>query len=201
MVYIDSEYKCHTTNTDGTFREVKKDLFPGKCAEFVEGYRYIPPGETWTRHDGVVFKGEMTAPWKPYVELDAVQRKAIRDALDQLAVNATDAVASAVVIAYPKLKEKGSLISAGTRINWKGTLKRAAVDLWDRPENNPDNAPTLWEDINYRAGHRIIPDVITVGLAFAKGETGWEGDVLYRSKKDANVYPPSVRPEDWEVVE
>lgn len=79
-----------------------------------------------------------------------------------------------------------------------GTVKHAAVDLWDTTGNNPDNAPTLWEDILYRLGHRIIPAIITVGLAFHKGETGWEGDVLYRSKKDSNVYTPAVRPDDWE---
>ena len=91
------------------------------------------------------------------------------------------------------------LIKNGTRINWKGTLKRAAVDLWDTKENNPDNAPTLWEDILYRAGHRIIPDVITVGLAFSKGETGWWGDILYISKVDNNVYTPAQYMDNWEV--
>ena len=93
------------------------------------------------------------------------------------------------------------LIKNGTRINWHGTLKRAAVDLWDTKENNPDNAPTLWEDINYRAGHRIIPDVITVGLAFAAGETGWWGDVLYRSIIDSNVWTPEAYPSGWEIAE
>jgi hypothetical protein len=92
------------------------------------------------------------------------------------------------------------LIGHGTRINWNGVLKRAVVDLWDIAENNPDNAPTLWEDINYRAGHRIIPDVITVGLKFSKGETGWWGDVLYRSKVDANVYTPEEYAANWERV-
>ncbi len=92
------------------------------------------------------------------------------------------------------------LIKNGTRINWNGILKKAAVDLWDMEQYNPDNAPTLWVDVLYRAGHRIIPDVIPVTLAFYKGETGWEGDVLYRSKKDNNVYPPSVRPDDWELA-
>ena len=97
--------------------------------------------------------------------------------------------------------EEIALIKNGTRINWNGTLKRAAVDLWDTEENNPDNAPTLWEDINYRAGHRIIPEVITVGLAFAKDETGWWKDKLYRSKVDANVYNPDVYPDNWELDE
>lgn len=97
--------------------------------------------------------------------------------------------------------EEIALIKNGTRINWNGTLKRAAVDLWDTEENNPDNAPTLWEDINYRAGYRIIPEVITVGLAFAKDETGWWKDKLYRSKVDANVYNPDVYPDNWELDE
>ena len=93
------------------------------------------------------------------------------------------------------------LIKNGTRINWNGTLKRAAVDLWDTEENNPDNAPALWEDINYKAGHRIIPEVITVGLAFSEGEIGWWNDVLYRSKVNANVYTPDTYPNNWEIVE
>lgn len=107
------------------------------------------------------------------------------------------------LMTYPE-REPGDeipLIEHGKRINWNGTLKRASVDLWDMEQNNPDNAPTLWKDILYRAGHRIIPDEITVDLSFSMGETGWEGDVLYRSKKDANVYPPSVRPDDWEVYD
>lgn len=99
-----------------------------------------------------------------------------------------------------ELEAEIQLIKAGTRINWNGTLKRAAVDLWDTEENNPDNAPALWEDINYRAGHRIIPEVITVGLAFSEGETGWWNNVLYRSKVNANVYNPDTYPDHWEIV-
>lgn len=93
------------------------------------------------------------------------------------------------------------LIKVGTRINWHGALKRAAVDLWDTEENNPDNAPALWEDILYRAGYRIIPEIITVGLAFAKDEIGWWGDVLYRSKVDSNVYTPAQYIDNWEVYD
>ena len=100
-----------------------------------------------------------------------------------------------------EVEESTPLIKAGTRINWNGTLKRAAVDLWDTEENNPDNAPTLWEDINYKNGHRIIPEVITVGLAFSKDETGWWNDVLYKSVMDANVYTPEQYPAGWEIVE
>lgn len=112
-----------------------------------------------------------------------------------------DQTASVAPEIFGKMKLDGSLITNGTRINWNGTLKRAAVDLWDTAENNPDNAPTLWKDINYRAGYRIIPNVITVGLAFSKGECGWWGDVLYRSKVDSNVYTPVEYVDNWEIVE
>ena len=74
-IYIDSEYRCHTTNPDNVFLDVETDFFVGKCAKYVEGYRFVPSGETWTREDGKVFVGEMIAPWKDYSELDAAQRE------------------------------------------------------------------------------------------------------------------------------
>lgn len=111
-----------------------------------------------------------------------------------------DKTASIAPELFDLLEEDGSLIEHGTRINWNGTLKRAAVDLWDTKENNPDNAPTLWEDIQYRRGYRIIPETVTAGLAFAKDECGWWGDVLYRSTIDSNVWTPEQYPAGWEVV-
>lgn len=121
-------------------------------------------------------------------------------ALVKLREDATDAQASKSVRLYPQLKQSGELVKAGTRINWNGQLKRAAADLWDTAENNPDNAPGMWEDINYRDGYRIIPDTITVGLAFGMDECGWWGDVLYRSKMAANVYTPEQYHAGWEIV-
>ena len=111
-----------------------------------------------------------------------------------------DKTASIAPELFDLLEEDGSLIEHGTGINWNGTLKRAAVDLWDTKENNPDNAPTLWEDIQYRRGERIIPETVTAGLAFAKDECGWWGDVLYRSTIDSNVWTPEQYPAGWEVV-
>ena len=74
-IFIDSEYRCHTANPDGTLQEVDTDFFNGKCQTFVEGYRFVPAGESWTRSDGVVFSGEMVAPWMDFSELDAAQRQ------------------------------------------------------------------------------------------------------------------------------
>ena len=124
----------------------------------------------------------------------------MRAAMETAAVSLDDATASTAPELFPRLKGDGSLVKAGTRICWGGTLKRAAVDLWDNVENTPDAAPTLWEDVLYRDGIRIIPDTITAGLAFAKGEKGWWGDVLYASTIDANVYTPEQYPAGWEII-
>lgn len=81
VIYIDSDFKCHTTNTDCTYREVETDFFDGKCDTFVEGYRFVPGGESWTRSDGVVFNGEMIVPWKDWHELNAAQQQYERQKL------------------------------------------------------------------------------------------------------------------------
>ena len=78
--YIDADFKCHVSD-DGTMTAVETDAFDGKCPAYIEGYRYIPDGETWTRPDGVTFAGEMVAPWKDWRELDAAQRDYEREQL------------------------------------------------------------------------------------------------------------------------
>ena len=125
----------------------------------------------------------------------------LRAIIETAAVSLDDKMASTAPTLFPRLKQDGSLIKAGTRINHNGNIKRAAVDLWDTEANNPDNAPTLWEDILYRNGYRIIPDVITAGTAFALDELGWWGDKLYKSLLSANVYTPEQYPNGWELQE
>lgn len=92
-VYIDAEYKCHVTD-DGTMTAVESSFFDDKCETFIEGYRFVPVGESWVREDGEVFQGEMIAPWKPYAELDEAQRAYereimadMKEALSVLGVN------------------------------------------------------------------------------------------------------------------
>ena len=80
-IYIDSDYKCNVSNPNNTFKEVETDFFKGKCATFIEGYRFVPSGESWTREDGVVFCGEMISPWRDYSELAAAQSQFERDKL------------------------------------------------------------------------------------------------------------------------
>ncbi len=129
------------------------------------------------------------------------QARKYRAIIEGAMASVDDKTASEAPDLFPALKSNGSLVSAGTRINWHGTIKRAAVDLWATAENDPDHAPVLWEDIAYRGGYRIIPETITAGTAFAKGECGWWGDELYKSLLDANVYTPAQHAAGWEKVE
>lgn len=125
----------------------------------------------------------------------------LRSIVEQAATSLDDKTASTAASLFPRLKGDGELVKAGTRINWNSVVKKAAVDLWDTQGNNPDNAPTLWSDIPYKDGYRIIPDIITVSTAFALEECGWWKGVLYWSRVAANVYTPAQYPDNWERVE
>lgn len=124
----------------------------------------------------------------------------LRPYIEKAAAELDDKTVSEAPGLLGQLTGSGSLVKAGTRINWHGKIKRAASDLWDTAQNTPDEAPALWEDIQYRLGVRIIPEVITAGLAFAKGEWGWWGEVLYESLLDANVWTPEGYPTGWKKI-
>lgn len=126
--------------------------------------------------------------------------RALRPYIVKSAASLTDADASLAPGLFARLTGGGSLIKAGTRIHWQGGIKRAAADLWDTETNTPDAAPALWEDIQYKQGYRLIPETITAGLAFAKGEKGWWQDELYESLLAANVWNPSVNPDGWKKI-
>lgn len=72
-LYIDADYKMHTAAGDG-LTAIETDVFDGKCAAYIEGFRYVPPGGTWTREDGTAIPNGMLAPWKNIQVLEAAQR-------------------------------------------------------------------------------------------------------------------------------
>lgn len=82
-IYIDKNYKCHVTD-DGTMTAVETDAFDGMCTEYIEGYRFVPAAQIWTRSDGVEFVGEMISPWRPWAELDAAQRAYEREQYEDM---------------------------------------------------------------------------------------------------------------------
>lgn len=130
------------------------------------------------------------------IEQARLQRANILKAI--IALNDQDA--SITPELFPKMVYDGALVKVGTRINWNGVIKKAAVDLWATEENNPDNAPTLWENIEYKDGYRIIPETITVTTMFSKDELGWWNNQLYKSLIDANVHTPDQHAPNWEQV-
>lgn len=132
--------------------------------------------------------------------LEEVQKVTLRKQVNSLDID--DATASRMVDFYPTLSDfaSGALIAAKTIVNYNGTLKRAAVDLWNQDENNPDNAPTLWEDISYKDGIRIAPETFTSTNYAALDELMWFGDHIYKSKMAGNVYTPEQAPNAWELI-
>ena len=125
---------------------------------------------------------------------------ALIQSIKTLRDNADDKVASAAASLYPTLKGDGSLVKAGVRINLAGQIYRSRVDLWDTEQNNPINAPTLWEAINYKQGYREIPETITAENPFTLGERGWWNGELMESLLEVNVWNPDSYPQGWKIV-
>ena len=71
-IYLDADFRCHVTDTGG-LSPVETTAFDGKCARYIQGYRFVPAGQIWTREDGVVFSGEMIAPAEDSRILEAAQ--------------------------------------------------------------------------------------------------------------------------------
>lgn len=120
-------------------------------------------------------------------------------AANALAESATDADASRFPSMYKALRGDGALIAAGTRINRFGKLYRARVDVWDSDDYAPENAPSLWEEILYRKGYRIIT-TITAEFPFMRGDRGWYNDELYESLIDNNVWTPTDYALGWKLI-
>lgn len=97
-IYIDDDYKCHVTD-DGTTTAVETDAFDGMCTEYIEGYRFVPTGQTWMREDGVAFTGEMISPWRPWAELDAAQREYERQQLADMQAALSEALTTSEITA------------------------------------------------------------------------------------------------------
>ena len=73
-IYLNSDFQCSVTEKVDTVQSVETSVFDGKCNAFIEGYRFVPAGRQWTREDGIVFAGEMIAPFKDYTQLEMVQK-------------------------------------------------------------------------------------------------------------------------------
>jgi len=126
----------------------------------------------------------------------------LRALIEQAVVALPDKEASEGMMLFPRLKGDGSLIKTGTRINWNGVVKRAANDLWDTAENDPDHAPALWNDIAYKQGFRVLTGPITASNPVQVDEICWYKDEKWKNILGvASTYLPDEYPAGWEKVQ
>ncbi|HIR87235.1 MAG TPA: hypothetical protein IAC00_08865 [Candidatus Limivicinus faecipullorum] len=76
---------------------MESEFFDGKCTAYIEGYRFVPAGESWTREDGQIFAGEMIAPAEDSRILDAAQ-----EAYEEAQKENADALAALEVLGVSK---------------------------------------------------------------------------------------------------
>ena len=95
-IYIDENFICRTTDSNN-LTPIETDFFNGKCSRYIEGYRFVPAGQTWTRPDGVIFHGEMISPAEDIRLLEAAQK-----AYEQAQSESADALAALEVLGVSK---------------------------------------------------------------------------------------------------
>lgn len=164
-------------------------------------YKEVVRHSTWVAE--VDPNAEVVVQKQAEIESLNTEKTAMRGAMVQVVSTLPDLEASRFVEYAQTLKGDGALIKAGTRIQWEGALKKAAVDLWDNAQSTPAVAPNLWEDVAYHNGYRIIPETITATLAFSKDEVGyWPADQqYYQAKADGTVWTPSAYAAAWTIYE
>ena len=178
-VYLDSDYICHTENADGR-RAVETDAFDGKEKAYIEGFRYVPSGETWIRSDGVEFHGEMVAPAIGYTQI-----------MTNVAISyLDDEEAESVSVLYPEW-EVGETYVVGDRRQYDGLLYRCVQAHTSQADWTPPAVPALW----VRTWTEPYPEwVQPTGAhdAYNKGDKVSHNGLHWESQIDANVYEPGV---------
>lgn len=131
----------YTNPDDGTEAETDMSVFAmaGPVTDNRNGTVTVKMGKYLDTELMALSLGEVPRSHKEAIQL--------RSAIETAAQSLDDNTAAEVVSLFPTLKGDGSLIKAGTRIQWGGKVIRAKVDLWDREDHSPENAPTLWDGV------------------------------------------------------
>lgn len=178
-IYLDSEYICHLTD-DGMMQSVETDAFDGKEKAYIEGYRYVPDGETWIRADGVQFHGLMIAPAKDY------NRIMVDVAISYL----DDAQAESVSTLFDEW-HSGVAYVVGDRRTFEGLLYRCVQAHTSQADWTPPAVPALWVRTSTEEWPEWIQpagahDAYNTGDKVSHNGKHWICDI------DANVYEPGV---------
>ena len=73
-VYIDSEFKVHTTNANGR-TAIETDAFDGMSDVIMECHIFVPHGVSYKKTNGITVHGEFIQPFVTEKEMDAAQRE------------------------------------------------------------------------------------------------------------------------------
>ena len=82
-IYIDKDFRCFAELGEG-LEAVETGFFDGKAPGYIEGYRFIPAGHSWTSEDGTVYLGEAAFPVTDWEALDKIQRVYEREQYETL---------------------------------------------------------------------------------------------------------------------
>lgn len=103
VLYLDDQRRVHVRQNEAGMLAPWEDaagFFTGKCQAFVEGYRVVPEGQTWTRVDGAVFSGLMIAPAADPGLLSAAQAQADGETIAQLDAAVVDLTYQNILLEY-----------------------------------------------------------------------------------------------------
>lgn len=185
-IYLDSDFVCHLENADGR-QAVETDVFDGKEKAFIEGYRFIPEGQTWTRADGAVFHGLMVSPAKDY------NRIMVDVAIGYL----PDEQAESVAVLFEDWAV-GVPYAVGDRRQYGDLLYRCVQAHTSQADWTPPAVPALWVRTSTEEWPEWIQptgahDAYNKGAKCSHNSTHWISDI------DANVYEPGVY--GWTALE
>lgn len=178
-IYLDSEYRCHLEN-DGTMTAVETDVFDGKADAYIEGYRYVPEGEVWTRADGITFRGLMVAPAKAY---DRIMVDIAVSYLD-------DNEAESVTMLFGDW-QVGVSYAVGDRRKYNDLLYRCVQAHTSQADWMPPAVPALWTRTSteeWPEWHQPegAHDAYEVGAKVSHNSKHWVNEY------PANIYEPGV---------
>ena len=184
-IYLDNDFVCHTESAEGR-RAIETDVFDGQPKAYIEGYRYVPQGETWTRSDGVQFHGLMVSAAKDYNQI----------MVDVAIGYLPDDEAETVTILFEEW-ETGIPYAVGDRRKYNGLLYRCVQAHVSQADWTPPAVPALW----VRTSTEEWPEWIQpqgAHDAYNKGDKVSHNSKHWISTIDANVYEPGVF--GWEEV-
>jgi len=222
IIYIDKDYMCHISDGKG-LRPIENDFFDGKVDEFIEGYRFIPEGETWVRDDGMEFTGQMISPVKDYGELERVQRtdemvalgmlgiigveppsvtaQEISEAIDSVVEFIPDDKLENIAILFKVWSGGGVKYAIDTIVRYANALYRCLQAHTSQEDWTPAAASSLW----VRTANPLdeYPEWIQptgAHNAYKKGDKVTFSVKRYISKIDSNIWSPDVYPQGWEEI-